>query len=134
MKNNNIKAIIGGSLSTQYHPRYIIINTQTGEILDDAQGYGYKTAQKAYAAYSYKNQTPQSRKKSREKEKAIRTWCRHHKNFMQLMNETAFEIAKGSWGPEDKFNVTLVKKLLKDNGISDFPFSASDLLQYWKKH
>lgn len=32
-----------------------IVSVDTGEVLDDAQGYGYKTAQKAYAGYSYKN-------------------------------------------------------------------------------
>jgi hypothetical protein len=34
--------------------RFCIISTETGEILDDAQGYGYRTPQKAYAAYRYK--------------------------------------------------------------------------------
>lgn len=34
--------------------RYVIADTETGEILDDAQGYGYKTAQGAYKAYGYK--------------------------------------------------------------------------------
>lgn len=37
-----------------YEKRFRIISTATGEILDDAQGYGYKTARKAYAAYAYK--------------------------------------------------------------------------------
>lgn len=35
--------------------RYVMMDTETGEILDDAQGYGYKTPQKAYAAYNYKH-------------------------------------------------------------------------------
>lgn len=34
--------------------RYILINTETGEVIDDAQGYGFKTPQKAYAAYTHK--------------------------------------------------------------------------------
>ena len=32
--------------------RFCIVDANTGEMLDDAQGYGYKTAQKAYAGYS----------------------------------------------------------------------------------
>ncbi|MBQ7428368.1 hypothetical protein [Butyrivibrio sp.] len=44
--------------------RFCIVSTDTGEVLDDAQGYGYKTAQKAYAGYSYKN-----RDKSEDKER-----------------------------------------------------------------
>ena len=34
--------------------RYIIINSNTGEIVDDAQGYGFKTKQGAYKALYYK--------------------------------------------------------------------------------
>jgi len=30
--------------------RFVIINEETGEILDDAQGYGYKTEQSAHKA------------------------------------------------------------------------------------
>lgn len=32
--------------------RYIIVNPDTSEILDDAQGYGYRSPQKAHAAWS----------------------------------------------------------------------------------
>ena len=34
--------------------RYVLVDTDTGEIVDDAQGYGYDTAQKAQRAYRYK--------------------------------------------------------------------------------
>ncbi len=47
--------------------RFCIISSETGEILDDAQGYGYKTAQKAYVAYAYK-----TRDKSKDREKAAK--------------------------------------------------------------
>ena len=41
-------------INKEFEERYIIINNETGEIIDDAQGYGYKTSKKAYAAYYYK--------------------------------------------------------------------------------
>ena len=34
--------------------RYVIINEETGEIIDDAQSYGYKTFEKAQKAMWYK--------------------------------------------------------------------------------
>lgn len=37
-----------------FETRYHIVSTATGKVLDDAHGYGYKTAQKAHAAYTYK--------------------------------------------------------------------------------
>lgn len=65
--NKKIKAIEGGSMSAKYKPRYILIDTETGEVVDDAQGYGYKSVRNAYAAYAYKN-----RDKSKDKEKEER--------------------------------------------------------------
>lgn len=35
--------------------RWCIVDAETGELLDDAQGYGYKTIKKAHAAWNYKN-------------------------------------------------------------------------------
>jgi hypothetical protein len=38
--------------------RFIIINEETGEIIDDAQGYGFKTYEKAIKFYNYKQKFP----------------------------------------------------------------------------
>ena len=47
MKESVIKAVpMPGNYS-----RWVMKNINTGEILDDAQGYGYRTAQKAHAAW-----------------------------------------------------------------------------------
>lgn len=43
----NIKAV-------SFRQRYVIINLETGEILDDANGWGYKTPQSAHRGFSYK--------------------------------------------------------------------------------
>jgi hypothetical protein len=45
----------------------------------------------------------------------------------------AFEIHVGKWGCEDKVDAKLVKDLLEENGYTDLPFSAGDLLRYWDK-
>ena len=128
----NITVIEDKSLSKQYEKRYIVIDEDTGEILDDAQGYGYKSVQKAYAAYNYKN-----RDKSKDREKAarknhIRQWMKKHKSFIKLMDQIAFEIEKGSWGPNDKFNAALVKEMLKENNL-EIDFTANELLKEWRK-
>jgi len=112
--------------------RYYIVSDKTGEILDDAQGYGYKTAQKAYAAYAYKNRSKKQIKALKEKDRHIREWMNEHKEFVALMNQVAFEIAKGSWGPEDKFNAKIIKELLKNSELNT-DFTAGDLLRVWQK-
>ena len=49
-----MRVVKSESLSTGVNHRWIVIDEETGEILDDAQGYGYKSKQKAYNAYFYK--------------------------------------------------------------------------------
>ena len=34
--------------------RFVLVDTETGEIVDDAQGYGYQTAVGAHRAYGWK--------------------------------------------------------------------------------
>lgn len=49
----SVKAIRDDSLSIRGEARYVIVDAATGEVLDDAQGYGYKSAQRAYAGFGY---------------------------------------------------------------------------------
>ena len=131
IKDKNIKVVFDETLSIK-DKRYIVINEETGEVLDDAQGYGYKSVQKAIAAYNYKN-----RDKSKDAERAakkahIKQWMKEHKSFVNLMDEVAFEILKGSWGPNDKFDSKLVARMLKEEEL--YPdFSAYDLLRVWER-
>lgn len=127
-----IAAIFSRELSSGRDKRYVVIDKNTQEILDDAQGYGYRSPQKAYAAYAYKH-----RDKSKDKEKAAKTkkicsWMKEHKDFVKLMDQIAFEIAKGSWGPDDKFDAKLVKQLLKENDLEP-DFTAAELIRVWQQ-
>ena len=111
--------------------RFCIVSTETGEILDDAQGYGYKTAQKAYAAYAYKNRDKSKDKERLAKKKHIEKWMKEHKSFIKAMDDTAFQIEKGTWGPDDKFNSKIVKEMLKDFKLEP-DFTANELLKVWR--
>jgi hypothetical protein len=51
-----IKTIDYGCGITEQETRYILVERGTGKVLDDAQGYGYKTAQGAHKAGWYKFQ------------------------------------------------------------------------------
>jgi len=42
--------------------RYVIVDDETGEVLDDAQGYGYKSVQNAYRGWSYKSKSKKQQK------------------------------------------------------------------------
>ena len=62
----------------------------------------------------------------------IKAWLKENKSFVRLMEEVAFEIAKGSWGPNDKFDTKLVEEMLKENNLEP-DFSAAELLRVWRR-
>ena len=125
------KAVESSSLSTFYKKRYVIVDEDTGEILDDAQGYGYKSPQKAHAAFAYKNRDKSRDKEKAAKKKRIQAWMKEHRDFVQDMDAIVFEMAKGSWDPNDKIDAALVRKMLKEHNL-DPDFSAGELLRVWK--
>ncbi len=117
--------------ASAFETRFCIVSSDTGEILDDAQGYGYKTAQKAYAAYGYKTRDKSKDREKIAKKKHIQKWLKEHKSFVTAMEDAAFEIAKGSWGPNDKFDAKLVKEMLKAHELEP-DFTAGELLKVWQ--
>lgn len=62
MSEKTFQAVYSESLSKEYDARFVVVDTITGEILDDAQGYGYKSKIKAYKAYGYKLKQQKERK------------------------------------------------------------------------
>lgn len=116
----------------KHETRYVIKDMASGIIVDDAQGYGYKTAQKAYAGWSYKNRDKSKDKEKAEKEIVIAKWMKENKSFIKLLDTLAFEMWKDSYG-SDKINTKFVSELLEENGYKDLPFTAKELFKYWEK-
>jgi len=115
-----------------HETRYRIVSTETGDVLDDAQGWGYKTIQNAYSGYSYKAKSKAKKMEQVIKERKTKKWMKENKNFVELMDACYFDIAKGSYGPDDKFDAKFVRKLLKDSEL-EVDFTPSELLRAWKK-
>ena len=78
--------------SDRIEKRYVIADTESGEIVDDAQGYGYKTAQKAYAAWSYKSRDKSKDKEKAEKERIIAKWMKENKGFVRLLDNVEIRL------------------------------------------
>lgn len=130
MSDKKIAVVLDGTLSTETDKRYVIIDTLTGEVLDNAQGYGYKSERKAYASYAYKTKA-----KSKDKEKAknnsqIRKWLEEHKDFTEALDTYAFEAAKTSPSGQSKVDLALIKALLKASGLKT-DFTPSKILRCW---
>lgn len=111
-----------------YEKRFRIVSTETGEILDDAQGYGYKTAEKAHAAYAYKTRDKSKDKEKQAKKRHIQHWLKEHKDFAEAMEDVALDVAKGVY---KKFDAALVKKLLAEFELTP-DFTAGELLKVWE--
>jgi hypothetical protein len=97
--------------------RYVITNGATQEVLDTANGYGYKTRQSAEKAAWYKFKGGKA-KKDTEQRAATAFW-RQHADFgkaVQEYYETCFkEIARGETDPD----ADLVQ-LAQEMGVEDF--------------
>lgn len=91
MTNKPYKVIKSDKFGSYYNPRYIVVSTETGEVLDDAQGYGYKSVQNAYAAYGYKNRTPEQKKKSKKEYGVVREWIRQNKEAFVDIKENLLD-------------------------------------------
>lgn len=83
--NDNIKTvemtvIRSSELSKPHETRYVCVDKKSGDILDDAQGYGYKSPSKAYAAYAYKNRSDESLAREQSRIETIAEYIRGHRN------------------------------------------------------
>jgi hypothetical protein len=87
--------------------RYVVVDKDTGEILDDAQGYGFKTAEKAYKCFHYKHRSQEQR----DKEKEIKAWIKDHKEFVDGLEDVEFYQLKGYFEFKNSSRVIKRKRL-----------------------
>ncbi|MBO6290218.1 MAG: hypothetical protein J6N45_07850 [Alphaproteobacteria bacterium] len=116
----------------KYWNCYAIADAETGEILDDAQGYGYKTAQNAYRCWYYKHRDKSKDREKRKKESKIKEWLKKHRKDIEedLQDAQWYGIKDGT----GDINTAVMKDILKEhNLILPDSFSAFDLLKYCMK-
>lgn len=112
--------------------RYRIVSIETGEILDDAQGYGYKSARNAHVGYAYKTKSKKKNKKNLAKARRIQKWLKEHNEFLEDMEYWCFKITSGSMGKGLKFDDKIVNQMLIERNL-ETDFSAKELLLAWQK-
>lgn len=98
-----MKVVKSDSLSTEWAARFVIVDEQTGNVLDDAQGYGYKSSQSAYKAWAYKtNKKTRKRVNKRVRQRrAFSRWWEKHPEFRDRVEEIMFIAAKDEAHGED---------------------------------
>lgn len=90
MKESVIKAV---PMPSNYS-RWVMKNINTGEILDDAQGYGYRTAQKAHAAWAYKHPSKEQAGNRKKNMRANKVFVKEHPSIGDDWAQAALDLYK----------------------------------------
>ncbi len=139
--------------------RYIVINIETGEVLDNANGYGFKSEQNAIRAFEYKLEhqdtepvVPSEEDKNLNEMTAARVFLAQHVEIQQeLLNASSYDtytelnedgsiasvsiIDAEALGREDEsFTPKLVDRILHEHGYTDLNFSSETLLNAFVKY
>lgn len=111
--------------------RFVVISVETGKILDDAQGYGYKSAKKAWAAWKWKERGCPKPYVNPE----IKRWFSEHKKFCDDLEYAAFhyikDMCREELGTKQIPYGEIIKELLEEYGM-EVPFNVSDMAKTWE--
>lgn len=131
MIGNNIKAVESEDLSINGEDRYVIVDIETGEILDDANGYGYKSAKNAYAAYAYKNRSKEENEKEKVSKENLKKFFKEHKKLIRSLEDELFYALKD--GDKIDFNSDFIKSFFKENNIEfkDLGFTPKQFKKFF---
>ena len=77
-------------LSKRYEARYVIVNEETGEILDDANGYGYKSIQTAHKGWAYKSKPKEEKDKMNKQYLIVMNWMKENKKVLSGLEDMYF--------------------------------------------
>ena len=109
--------------------RYVIIDDKSGEILDDAQGYGYRSVEKAYAGYRYQVDD-KARKRRNKAQQDVRAFLKKHKDVGRELDDMAFYAMKDCG---ESIKVADIRTLFKAKGIDEkqLPFTLTQFKNAW---
>lgn len=126
MAESAVRVVVRPTLSEDYDRRYVVVDATTGAIIDDAQGYGYKTAQNAHRAHGYTPVSPAKKSQHKAIKKNVRRWCVGYSDFMGDIEQAMFYAMKDG----DTFTEADVSALLKERSLEP-PFTVKELMRHW---
>lgn len=88
------KVLKSSILSKPSDTRYVIVDTKDGVIVDDANGYGYKSITSAKHAWGYKQQTPAERTEQLKRYRGILNWMDEHQEVVGFILDCIFYALK----------------------------------------
>jgi hypothetical protein len=128
-----VRVVVSPSLSEGHDRRSVVVDAATGEVIDDAQGYGYQTAPNAHRARAYTSMSPPKKQQRDTVKKGVRRWCQKHSEFMADI-ERAMPYALKDGEAFTEADVTALLKdhclQLKDHCLQP-PFTVTELMRHW---
>lgn len=124
----NYRIVRSEELSSRYESRFVVVDAQAGDLLDDAQGYGYRSKEKAHAVWRYKTRSPAKQERDKTAKDAVRKWCRQHPDIMEDLEDIEFQAAKE--GRESEFFAKFVAEYLEEKSFRNLPFTVAELLRF----
>ena len=111
--------------------RWAIVDTESGALIDDAGGCGYRSAGKAYAGWSWKKKERKRREEEERKKKLVSGWV-VNAGILSMLLDTEKRIKR--LGLSERMDESFFAELLEamDTGIDLLPFELSDLVKWWK--
>lgn len=123
---SGVRVVVNAALSSNFDKRYVVVDEATGEIVDDAQGYGYTSAQNAHRAHADKSMPPKKKRQRDAAKRQVQRWCARHPEFMRHVEQSTL------YAMTDGQNVTEadLRAILAEHGL-ELPFSVKDLMRHW---
>lgn len=121
----------GGFVECIRETRYVIIDTETGNMLDDAQGYGYKSAQAAYRGWSYKSKPKKTRQAIKNKRKRVRDWIEKNSAFFDGLENDILHAEKSGYDVSRQDFFEMLESASKDI-LQSMPCTRDELWRYWR--
>lgn len=115
--------------SDMFEQRYVVVDTETGEIVDNAQGYGYRTKEKAYKAWSYKQNLNKNKSSDKKIKSEVRNFVKKHKCMFNQLDDMLFEAAKCG----DEITTKDIYNFFEENNLlSELPCSVKVFLKFYQ--
>lgn len=116
--------------------RFFVVDSETGELLDDSQGYGYKSYNGARKAWFYKlkdNLSPEAKKEKQEKTEKIRQWLKDHPSFRSELSGIEWDLIQTpDIYHKNGLKVSDLTEVLKNQHLT-IDFDPKELLIVYRK-
>lgn len=113
---------------THMETRWRLVDTDTGRIVDDAHGYGYRTAQAAYRAHGYKNTMRRRGTSAKTVKQRAQAWWATHERLHAELEDMQLQALKQ--GMSDHAMRQACAQYLSEHASGLHGLTVADLLRY----